>query len=200
MLVVMGIAAALLVVTLVTGRSPTLGLDLQGGVSVNLQPVNEAGDVISEVDTESLDEAIGIIRNRVDAVGVTEPEVSRQGNTITVQLPGATDQQDVIDLVGTTARSAVPSGVGGAATRAYRGGAWRTRGPGGGVANHVGDARGCHRGGGPGRGDRSGPGTTRSRSGQHHIRQKAPRTPTGSTCSFRSSRNWRALRASSTRS
>lgn len=104
MLVVMGIAAALLVVTLVMGRSPTLGLDLQGGVSVNLQPVNESGDVISEVDTESLDEAIGIIRNRVDAVGVTEPEVSRQGNTITVQLPGATDQQDVIDLVGTTAR------------------------------------------------------------------------------------------------
>lgn len=35
---------------------------------------------------------------------MTEPEVSRQGNTITVQLPGATDQQDVIDLVGTTAR------------------------------------------------------------------------------------------------
>jgi preprotein translocase subunit SecD len=104
MLVVMGIAAALLVLTVVMGKSPTLGLDLQGGVSVNLQPVDEAGKVLSDVDTESLDEAIGIIRNRVDAVGVTEPEVSRQGNTITVQLPGATDQQDVIDLVGTTAR------------------------------------------------------------------------------------------------
>lgn len=104
MLVAMGVAAALLVLTIVTGRSPTLGLDLQGGVSVNLQPVDEAGKVISDVDTENLDEAIGIIRNRVDAVGVTEPEVSRQGNTITVQLPGATDQQDVIDLVGTTAR------------------------------------------------------------------------------------------------
>ncbi len=102
--IAVGIAAVLLVLTIVLGKSPTLGLDLQGGVSVNLQPVDEAGEVIDDVDAESLDEAIGIIRNRVDAVGVTEPEVSRQGNTITVQLPGATDQQDVIDLVGTTAR------------------------------------------------------------------------------------------------
>ncbi|MFV0317770.1 MAG: protein translocase subunit SecD [Microthrixaceae bacterium] len=100
----MAIAVLLLVLTIVLGRSPTLGLDLQGGVSVNLQPVDEAGEVVDDVNTEQLDEAIGIIRNRVDAVGVTEPEVSRQGNTITVQLPGATDQQDVIDLVGTTAR------------------------------------------------------------------------------------------------
>ncbi|MCB1272716.1 MAG: protein translocase subunit SecD [Microthrixaceae bacterium] len=104
MLVAMGLAVVLLVVTLAFGRSPTLGLDLQGGVSVNLQPVDESGEVLDDVSNESLDEAIGIIRNRVDAVGVTEPEVSRQGSTITVQLPGATDQQDVIDLVGTTAR------------------------------------------------------------------------------------------------
>ena len=104
MLVAMGLAVVLLVVTLAFGRSPTLGLDLQGGVSVNLQPVDESGEVLDDVSNESLDEAIGIIRNRVDAVGVTEPEVCRQGSTITVQLPGATDQQDVIDLVGTTAR------------------------------------------------------------------------------------------------
>jgi len=104
MLIVMGLAVLLLVVTIVMGKSPTLGLDLQGGVSVNLQPVDESGAVLDDVDTENLDEAIEIIRKRVDAVGVTEPEVSRQGNTITVQLPGATDQQDVIDLVGTTAR------------------------------------------------------------------------------------------------
>jgi preprotein translocase subunit SecD len=104
MLVVMGLALGLLVLTIVLGKSPTLGLDLQGGVSVNLQPVDEAGDVLGDVDAEDLDQAIGIIRKRVDAVGVTEPEVARQGSTITVQLPGATDQQEVIDLVGTTAR------------------------------------------------------------------------------------------------
>ncbi|MCP4434927.1 MAG: protein translocase subunit SecD [Actinomycetia bacterium] len=104
MLIVMGLAVGLLILTIVLGRSPTLGLDLQGGVSVNLQPVDESGAVVDDIPDEQLDEAIGIIRNRVDAVGVTEPEVSRQGNTITVQLPGASNQQDVIDLVGTTAR------------------------------------------------------------------------------------------------
>ena len=37
---------------------------------------------------EQLDEAIEIIRRRVDASGVAEPEVSRQGNTILIQIPG----------------------------------------------------------------------------------------------------------------
>lgn len=104
MLIAMGAAFGLLALTIILGKSPTLGLDLQGGVSVNLQPVDESGDVLGDVDNEDLDQAIGIIRKRVDAVGVTEPEVARQGSTITVQLPGATDQQEVIELVGTTAK------------------------------------------------------------------------------------------------
>ena len=45
-----------------------------------------------------LGEDPGIIRKRVDALGVAEPEVSRQGNTIIVQLPGATDQQQVLGV------------------------------------------------------------------------------------------------------
>jgi preprotein translocase subunit SecD len=89
--------------TIVTGNTPKLGLDLQGGVSVNLRPV-EDGEVTDDVTDEQLDQAIEIIRNRVDAVGVSEPEVTRQGTTITVQLPGATDQQEVLDLVGKTAQ------------------------------------------------------------------------------------------------
>lgn len=102
MLLVMGIALALLIATLLAGKSPKLGLDLQGGVSVNLQPVKD-GEVTDDVTDEQLDQAIAIIRRRVDAVGVSEPDVSRQGNTITVQIPGATDQQEVLDLVGQTA-------------------------------------------------------------------------------------------------
>lgn len=102
MVIVMAIVAVLLVVTILTGRSPKLGLDLQGGISVNLQPV-EDGEVTDDVSSEQLDQAIGIIRKRVDAVGVAEPEVSRQGNTISVQLPGATDQEEVLNLVGKTA-------------------------------------------------------------------------------------------------
>ena len=78
------------------GYKPLLGLDLQGGVSVVLQPANE-------VDSDQLDQAIDIIRSRVDALGVAEPDISRQGDTILVQLPGVDNQTRALDLVGQTA-------------------------------------------------------------------------------------------------
>ncbi len=98
----MAVAYGLLIATVVSGRTPTLGLDLQGGISVNLQPVRN-GEVVDDVPAEQLDQAISIIRRRVDALGVAEPEVSRQGNTIQVQLPGAKDQEQVLETVGKTA-------------------------------------------------------------------------------------------------
>ncbi len=94
---------ALVFLTFLTGNSPKLGLDLQGGISVNLQPVKD-GKVTDDVTDEQLDQAIEIIRKRVDALGVAEPDVARQGNTITVQLPGAKDQKEVLDVVGKTAQ------------------------------------------------------------------------------------------------
>ncbi|MGI9578534.1 MAG: protein translocase subunit SecD [Microthrixaceae bacterium] len=109
MLVVMALAVLLLVVTILFGRSPTLGLDLQGGISVNLQPFAN-GELLEDVSSEQLDEAIAIIRKRVDATGVSEPEISRQGNTVTVQLPLDEDsresisQDEVIDLVKSSGR------------------------------------------------------------------------------------------------
>ncbi|MDP8937261.1 MAG: protein translocase subunit SecD, partial [Actinomycetota bacterium] len=60
------VAGAALGATLASGNSPQLGLDLQGGASVVLQPRN---DVPSGV----IDQAIEIIRSRVDALGVAEP-------------------------------------------------------------------------------------------------------------------------------
>lgn len=79
-----------------TDTSPQLGLDLQGGVSVVLQPVEDASD-------EALSQTIEIIRSRVDALGVAEPEIARQGDSIVVQLPGVENQQRAIELVGDTA-------------------------------------------------------------------------------------------------
>lgn len=102
LILTMVVAYGLLIATVLSGNSPKLGLDLQGGISVNLQPVRN-GKVVDDVKPEQLDEAIAIIRKRVDALGVAEPEVSRQGNTITVQLPGAKNQQQVLDVVGKTA-------------------------------------------------------------------------------------------------
>ncbi len=103
LIAVLVVVYGLVLATVITGNTPKLGLDLQGGIAVNLQPVKD-GEVTDDVTEEQLDQAIEIIRKRVDALGVAEPEVARQGNTITVQLPGAKDQQEVLDVVGKTAQ------------------------------------------------------------------------------------------------
>jgi len=73
-----------------------LGLDLQGGISVVLAPKGEAS-------SDSLDKAVDIIRQRVDALGVAEPDISRQGNNILVEIPGIKDRQAALDTIGRTA-------------------------------------------------------------------------------------------------
>jgi preprotein translocase subunit SecD len=74
-------------------------------VSVDLQPVDESGEVLTDVATETLDETVSILRRRLDAIGMGGVTVSREGNTIVLQgLPVATAQPDVIDLVVDTAR------------------------------------------------------------------------------------------------
>lgn len=95
------LAVAAVGYTAIAGNDPLLGLDLQGGASVILEPEpNPDGSIASE---EVLDQAVEIIRNRVDGLGVREPEISRAGSTILVQIPGVEDQQRAIDLVGQTA-------------------------------------------------------------------------------------------------
>lgn len=80
-----------------------LGLDLQGGTSVTLQPrVSQGGKITSD----AIDQAVGIIRQRVNSLGVAESEVSAQGTganrQIVISVPGETGRR-VVDLVGQTA-------------------------------------------------------------------------------------------------
>lgn len=82
-----------LAANLVMGNTPALGLDLQGGVSVVLQPKQAAS-------SDALDVAVGIIRQRVDSLGVAEPEISRQGGNIVVNLPGVKNKDEALALVG----------------------------------------------------------------------------------------------------
>ena len=96
LIVVVVVAVAALGGTLAAGYSPQLGLDLQGGASVVLRPQKKAS-------TSALNQAIQIIRNRVDGLGVAEPDISRQGSNIIVQLPGVKDQKRALELVGQTA-------------------------------------------------------------------------------------------------
>ena len=83
-------------VVVATDTSPELGLDLQGGISVVLAPAEQA-------PTDALSKAVEIIRNRVDALGVAEPDVGLQGDNIVVELPGVENQDKARELVGTTA-------------------------------------------------------------------------------------------------
>ena len=91
------VAFGFLGATIASGNTPHLGLDLQGGASVVLQPKTKA-------KSGTLDQAIEIIRSRVDALGVAEPEIQRQGNSIVIQLPGVKNQQHALQLVGRTAQ------------------------------------------------------------------------------------------------
>lgn len=88
------------IAALVAGWSPVLGLDLQGGVSVVLEPRTDDDSTITK---EALEQTRAIIQKRVDKVGVAEPEISIQGNNIVVELPGAKDQREILEQVGRTA-------------------------------------------------------------------------------------------------
>ncbi|PUB25434.1 preprotein translocase subunit SecD [Promicromonospora sp. AC04] len=73
--------------------APGLALDLQGGTQVILKAVTSDG---SEVTPEAMEEAIGVIRQRVDANGVTEAEIAAQGsNQIVVEIPGEVDDETI---------------------------------------------------------------------------------------------------------
>ncbi len=89
---------------LVVVSKPTrLGLDLKGGVELIYQgtPTSQ----VEEVSGDDIERAIEIIRERIDKLGVAEPEVSRLGTAeISVSLPDVTNAQRAIDQVGTTAQ------------------------------------------------------------------------------------------------
>ncbi|HUG64433.1 MAG TPA: protein translocase subunit SecD [Gaiellaceae bacterium] len=83
-------------------KSPTLGLDLQGGLEVTLQAVPPPNRELTEDD---LKRSVEIMRNRVDKLGVSEPEIRTQGdNQIVIQLPGISDPQAAAEVIGTTAQ------------------------------------------------------------------------------------------------
>ena len=80
--------------------TPGLALDLEGGTQLILTPTTSDGSAISDNDVE---QAIEVIRQRVDASGVSEAQISRQGGqNIVVSLPGKPSQA-TLELVRTSA-------------------------------------------------------------------------------------------------
>jgi preprotein translocase subunit SecD len=101
-----GVFVLLIAAVFIQGaNSVRLGLDLRGGTSVTLQPRLGSGET-GKVTSEAIDQAVSIIRQRVNSLGVAESEVASQGSgtnrQIVISVPGDSGRR-VVELVGQTA-------------------------------------------------------------------------------------------------
>jgi SecD/SecF fusion protein len=88
---------------IIAEKETKLGLDLQGGLELVYQ--GQPTGTSNEVSGEDIDDSISIIEQRINKLGVSEPEVARLGiDQITVQLPGVTDATRAAEQVGSTAQ------------------------------------------------------------------------------------------------
>src|SRR5919106_6875200 len=104
-LIVLGLVLVLMAASawVITDKPTQQGLDLEGGTEL----VYEARGTpqVPQPTGEDVDRAIDIIRDRVDTLGVAEPEISRIGETqVSVGLPQVQNAQDAIDQVGDTSQ------------------------------------------------------------------------------------------------
>ena len=88
-----------------TTRSLQLGLDLQGGMYVLIEPdldelAAEIGPLTDADAQDAINRALEILGNRVDQFGLTEPSISRQGDgRIVIELPGAPDPERMRNFI-----------------------------------------------------------------------------------------------------
>jgi len=102
LLLVLGLMIASAVV--IVSKPTKKGLDLQGGVELVYQakPTKQ-----TPVTSDALTRSIDVMRDRVDSLGVAEPELQRSGNDqVSVALPAVKNLQEAIDQVGTVAQLA----------------------------------------------------------------------------------------------
>ncbi len=100
--VLLGVAAYFIFVRQPVTESTRLGLDLQGGVSAQLEGSQTGG---GKVTREEMEQASDLIRQRIDRLGVAEPDVRVQGeDQVVVQIPGVENPEQVIDIIGDTAQ------------------------------------------------------------------------------------------------
>lgn len=85
------------------GKRINLGLDLQGGMHLLLKV--DTSKLQGAAKADAADRAIEVVRNRIDQFGVREASILRQGeDEIVVQLPGVTDRERALDVIGKTAQ------------------------------------------------------------------------------------------------
>jgi len=100
--VLLGVAAYLIFLRQPVTESTQLGLDLQGGVSAQLRGSQTGGGNVTQ---DEMEQASDLIRQRIDRLGVAEPDVRVQGeDQIVVQIPGVENPDEVINIIGRTAQ------------------------------------------------------------------------------------------------
>jgi preprotein translocase subunit SecD len=100
--VLLGAAVYMIFIRQPWTESTQLGLDLEGGVSVQLAGYQTDG---SQVTSEEMEQAVEVIRQRVDSLGVTEPEIQIQGqDQVVVNIPGIRDADRAVEIIGRTAQ------------------------------------------------------------------------------------------------
>ncbi|AUH39974.1 protein translocase subunit SecD [Streptomyces sp. CMB-StM0423] len=99
---VLALAVLALSVTVAALVPVHLGLDLRGGTQIVLEARDSDA---AKADADTTDHTLEVLRNRVDALGVTEPTLTRSGDDrIIVDLPGVQDPREAADLLGRTAQ------------------------------------------------------------------------------------------------
>lgn len=87
------LSVGLLGLNLALDNTPILGLDLKGGISVILAPVEDgatAGDLGIIRD---------LVRDQLESSGIAEPDVRVEGTNVVVDLPGVNDQAEALSKV-----------------------------------------------------------------------------------------------------
>ena len=101
-LLILGVVGLCAFYTFPLSKRINLGLDLQGGMHLLLKV--DTSHLDGQAKLDACDRAVEIIRNRIDEFGVRETSIQKQGiDEIVVQLPGITDRQRAIELIGKTA-------------------------------------------------------------------------------------------------
>lgn len=104
LLVVLGVLGAAVYFAFPLERRINLGLDLKGGMHLILRVETEKIKD-DNARSDAVVRAIEILRNRIDGLGVAEPVIQRQGeDQIIVQLPGVTDRDSAVNMVGRVAQ------------------------------------------------------------------------------------------------
>ena len=81
--------------------APKLALDLEGGTQIILAPQLQGNQTVT---TEQLDQAVAIIRQRINASGVSEAEINTQGQNVVVSIPGEEVDEETRNRIESSAK------------------------------------------------------------------------------------------------